>query len=395
MCCYNRGMKPRLAEKLAALRRDLDSGHFILADAKDADMAWGAASAGPRASLPVPSPSEGMGPTEHGRPEVARAQGGSLREASREGGAPQSRIPLATLAARQPHRSIADFRDQIREIVRQGAVDIMLASASTMSVLAHGERLFDSSDVTPAIRANDATDIWLPRGGRYREEPSRPFATCFLQEVQYGTNIPARLPESEPVVNLGLYSVTFNNRLDADHATLTAFREFRATAERCGFRYFLEVFAPNIDGAVPNELVADFVNDHICRMLAGVPVWGRHEFLKIPYFGPAPLEELACYDPSLIVGVLGGGSGPSYDAFKLLAEARPHGARAALFGRKIKDAEHPLSMVAVLRRVADGEIEPDEAVRAYHGELQKLGIEPKRSLADDSQLTACELSYAK
>ncbi|HMP06550.1 MAG TPA: hypothetical protein PJ982_09390, partial [Lacipirellulaceae bacterium] len=141
--------------------------------------------------------------------------------------------------------------------------------------------------------------------------------------------------------------------------------------------------------------VAAFVNDHICRMLAGVPIEGRPEFLKIPYFGPAALEELVAYDPSMIVGVLGGGSGTSYDAFKLLAEARKHGARAALFGRKIKDADHPLTMVALLRRVADGELAPEEAVRAYHDELGKLGITPRRPLRDDSELTACELSYAR
>jgi hypothetical protein len=199
----------------------------------------------------------------------------------------------------------------------------------------------------------------------------------------------------EPIVNLGLYSVTFNNRLDADYATLTAFREFRAHAQECGFHYFLEVFAPNVDGAVPADTVADFVNDHICRMLAGVPVTARPEFLKIPYFGPAALEELAAYDTSVIVGVLGGASGTTYDAFKLLAEAKKHGARAALFGRKIKDAEHPLTMVAMLRRVADGQLDPEEAVRAYHGELKKLDIPPNRTLEEDSQLTACELAYAK
>jgi hypothetical protein len=294
-----------------------------------------------------------------------------------------------------PYRSIADYRDQIREIVRQGAVDILLASASTHSVLAHQERLFDATDVTPAVRANDTTDIWLPRGGRYNNEPSRPFATCFLEEVQYGSNIPARLPDSEPIVNLGLYSVTFNNRLDADSATLAAYRAFRAEAERCGFRYFLEVFAPNMAGAVSGDDIAGFVNDSICRMLAGVPVSARPEFLKMPYFGPAAMEELVSYDPSVIVGVLGGSSGTTYDSFKLLAEAKKHGARAALFGRKIKDAEHPLTMVALLRRVADGQLEPGEAVRAYHGELEKLRIKPKRALTEDSQLTTPELAYAK
>jgi hypothetical protein len=287
---------------------------------------------------------------------------------------------------------MADFRDQIREIVRQGAVDIMLASASTMSILAHGERLFDSSDVTPAIRANDATDIWLPRGGTYRERPSLPFVSCHLREVQYGA---LRAPaEGDPVVNLGLYSVTFNNSLESDMASLGAFSQFRMQAETQGFKYFLEVFAPNVKNAVPEDDVPAFVNDHICRMLAGVPVDARPEFLKIPFFGPDSLEELVNYDPGMIVGVLGGSSGTSFDAFTLLAEAKKHGARVALFGRKIKDAEHPLSFVALLRRVADGELGAEEAVRAYHGELQKLSIPPRRTLKDDLRLTATELSYA-
>ncbi len=343
-------MKPRLADKLAALRADLDCGLFILADAKDADMAWGAGSAGP---------------------------------------------PYPASSAARPYRSITDYRDQIREVVRQGAVDILLASASTHSVLAHAERLFDASDVTPAVRANDTTDIWLPRGGRYRDEPSRPFATVVLQEAQFGSAIPTSLKDSEPVVNLGLYSVTFNNHLDADHGTLTAFRTFRAEAERCEFRYFLEVFAPNLPDAVAEADVAAYVNDCICRMLAGVPLRQRPEFLKMPYFGPAALEELVSYDPSMIVGVLGGSSGTTYDAFKLLAEAKKHGARAALFGRKIKDAEHPLAMVALLRRVADGDATPEEAVREYHGELEKRRIPPRRPLTDDSQATASELRYLK
>ena len=344
-------MKPRLQQKLTALRADLDSGHFILADAKDADMAWGVASPG----QPYPVSPLMMGP----------AAG---------------------------YRSMADFREQIREIVAQGAVDIMLASASTMSVLAHRERLFDASDVTPAIRANDATDVWIPRGGVYRESPSLPFATCYIEEAQSGR---LDAPPQAPVVNLGLYSSTFNNDLESDMATLAAFREFRAEAERRGFHYFLEVFAPNVKNAVAEEDVPAFVNDNICRMLAGVPAPARPQFLKIPFFGPAALEELVAYDPEMIVGVLGGSSGTSFDAFTLLAEARKHGARVALFGRKIKDAEHPLSFVALLRRVADGETGAAEAVRAYHGELQKLKIPPRRPLQEDLALTATELSYAR
>jgi DhnA family fructose-bisphosphate aldolase class Ia len=365
-------MKPRLAEKLAALRADLSAPHFILADAKDADLAWGAASAGMRSENSGLLPSAGR---------------------VREGGCVGDDSATSKVAPSSSYRSINDYRDQIREVVRQGAIDILLASASTLSILAHGERLFDDSDVTPAVRANDTTDIWLPRGGRYHEEPSRPFTTGYIEEAQYGSAISARLVDSHPVVNLGLYSVTFNNRVDDDHATLEAFRAFRAEAERCTFRYFLEVFPPNIPGAVADEHAPGFVNDSICRMLAGVPVNSRPEFLKMPYFGPAALEELVAYDPSMIVGILGGASGTTYDAFKLLAEAKQHGARAALFGRKIKEAEHPVTMITLLREVADGETTPEEAVRAYHAELAKLMIKSRRALAEDAQLTAPELQY--
>ena len=81
------------------------------------------------------------------------------------------------------------------------------------------------------------------------------------------------------------------------------------------------------------------------------------------------MEELVAYDPHLVVGILGGGAGTTYDAFKLIAEAQKYGARAALFGRKINNAENQLAFVEFLRLIADGEISPEEAVRAYHGVL--------------------------
>jgi hypothetical protein len=74
-------------------------------------------------------------------------------------------------------------------------------------------------------------------------------------------------------------------------------------------------------------------------------------------------------------------------AFHLLEPARKHGARAGLFGRKIKASEHQLTFVSYLRAIADGELGAAEAVRAYHGELARLGISPHLPLADDLALT--------
>ena len=120
----------------------------------------------------------------------------------------------------------------------------------------------------------------------------------------------------------------------------------------------------------------EFINDAIVRTLGGVTSKGRPIFLKMVYHGPKAMEELVHYDPHLVVGILGGSAGTTYDAFKLLSEAKKYGARVALFGRKINNAENQLAFVRFLRWIADGDIAPEEAVKAYHGVLQQLGIKP-------------------
>lgn len=327
--------------KLANIHANPSSSKdFILADAKDADMGFG-----------------------------IRAPG------------------LAWLPQGQERlRSLKEYREQMREVLRQGLVDILLMSATSNEVLNFEERLFDNSSVTAAVRANDATDIHLARGSSYALSPSRPFRSPAIEHIQYG-----RLDVSEhgrtPGCNLGLYSMTFNNDIERDLETLEAYREFRIEAEQKGLRHFLEVFDPNVPGAVAPEFVGRFVNDQIARLLAGVPRSSRPLFLKIAYHGPQCMEELAGYDPHLVPGILGGAAGTTHDAFHLLAEARNYGARAALFGRKINNAEHQLTFVQYLRRIADGEVRAREAVTAYHGDLHRLGIKPRRELEKDLELS--------
>jgi hypothetical protein len=292
-------------------------------------------------------------------------------------------------------RSLAEYRQMMREIVKQGLVDIMLMSASTSDLLTFRERLFDNSAVTPAVRGNDTTDIHLLTGGTYAEQPSRPFRTATIEQLRWGkVNPTAEERRRAGSVDLGLYSITPNNHIDFDYVTLEAYKQFRIEAEEKGFRHFLEVFDPNAcAGQCPADL-GRYINDLIARTLAGVPSSGRPTFLKIAYHGPRAMEELVAYDPTLIPGILGGSSGTTHDAFKLLEEAKKYGARAALFGRKINNSEHQLTMVRFLRAIADGEITAAEAVRAYHGELQKLKITPYRQLKEDMELTTTATSYA-
>jgi hypothetical protein len=336
-------MEKSLDRKLANIHaHPTTAKDFILADAKDADMAFGLSAPGRRLE-----PSDGPG----------------------------------------RFCSLAEYRDHMRDIIHQGLVDILLMSTSSSEILTIEERLFDNSSVTPAARANDTTDIHLVRGGRYSQVPSIPFRTPTIDQMQCGKVVCT--PEERGLgCDLGLYSVTFNNDPECDHRTLEAYREFRNEAEQKGFRHFLEVFDPNVLGAIEPETLGHFINDHIARLLAGVPRSSRPIFLKIAYHGPQCMEELASYDPHLVPGILGGSSGTTFDAFKLLAEAKKYGARAALFGRKINHSEHQLTFVQFLRWIADGEITAEEAVRGYHGALQKLRIKPIRPLEKDMELTS-------
>ena len=188
--------------------------------------------------------------------------------------------------------------------------------------------------------------------------------------------------------------MTFNNNLERDLETLVRFHEFREEAERKGFRYFLEVFDPNIPGAVAPEVLPKYINDMITRMLAGVGPAGRPAFLKMVYHGPKAMEELVRFDPSLVVGILGGSAGTTRDAFQLLHDAQKYGARVALFGRKINQAENQLAFVHFLRLIVEGQVGPVDAVKAYHAVLGRLGLRPHRSLDDDLKLTDQSMSYA-
>jgi len=105
------------------------------------------------------------------------------------------------------------------------------------------------------------------------------------------------------------------------------------------------------------------------------------------------MEELAQYDPNVVVGILGGSAGTTCDAFKLIHDAQKYGARVALFGRKINNAEHQLAFIEMLRLITDGRVTPEEAVHAYHSVLQSKGIRPHRPLEDDLKLTDPAMHY--
>jgi hypothetical protein len=322
--------------------RDLDrklatiaDGHytpddFVIADAKDADMGSGLAAAGP--------------------------------------------VPGADPAAAGPgvHRTRGAYLDAMRALAAQGEIDVLLTSASNGEVLAAEGALGDR--VTLAVRGNDTTDIWRPRGSGYTAAPARPFRTADLAAIR-------------PFCDLVLYAVTFNNDVERDRETLREYRAFRHEAAALGMRHFLEVFNPNAPVDLAPERFGAFVNDMIVRTLAGVVRAERPVFLKMAYNGGAALAELAEHDPSLVVGILGGSAGTTRDTFELLERTQRHGGRVALFGRRIQRAESQLDLVGHMRPVLRGELTPADAVRSYHETLAKADLRPARPLAADLEVT--------
>ena len=319
----------RLDDKLARIRSGAyRRSDFIIADAKDPDMGPGLHAVGPAPTV--------------------------------DGATPR-------------FRTRAEFLNSIEAIVKQDVVDIMLTSVSNLENLVK-RNVFAGTGVKAVIRANDTTDIWRHRGASFHNQPSRPFRTASLKHLK-------------PLTDLGLYSITFTNDIEADHVSLEAFADFRDDAEANGFSYFLEVFNPNVERGLTPETMPQFVNDAIIRCLAGLTEAERPKFLKIVYNGPKALEELASFDPGLVVGVLGGGAGTTRDCFELIHQAEKYGARVALFGRKINLAESPLDIVRLMRAIADGAMTPLEAVKDYHAALQKLGLKPTREITVDSAIT--------
>ena len=283
-------------------------------------------------------------------------------------------------AAPGPHRAEprlktkAEYLSSMAEMTKSGLVDIMLVSASSAEAL-HKAKVFAKSKVTPAVRLNDTTDIWSQRGGTYKDTPSHPYRS-------------ARISVASKFSDLGLYSVTYSNSVNHDLKSLDAYAAFREEAQKAKMRHFLEVFNPAFDIGLRDADLGSFINDCIVRTLAGVTKAEFPAFLKMQYNGAKAMEELASYDPgNLIVGILGGGRGTTRDTFELASQAEKHGARVALFGRKINFAESPVKLVELMRAMVEGDLTGAEAVKAYHDHLTKNRLKADRPLKEDIEIT--------
>ena len=72
-------------------------------------------------------------------------------------------------------------------------------------------------------------------------------------------------------------------------------------------------------------------------------------------------RELCQFDTTLVIGALGGPRQNARSTFALAHNVVSNGGRAALFGRTIFGEDAPIGFVQCLRRVLDGESEPQDA----------------------------------
>ena len=166
-------MTKSLDEKIERICNGSATEDFILADAKDGDMGFGIAAGGPN---------DDAG------------------------------------ADRFEYRTLDGYRQAMRDVTKQGLIDIMLMSASTSEQLTTREKLFDGTSVTPAVpeRMIRQTFGWDSVGTtriscRCRFERPRSITSCMVARWS-GTNSWSRFQAR----TWGLFSITFNNEAMAD-----------------------------------------------------------------------------------------------------------------------------------------------------------------------------------
>ena len=285
------------------------------------------------------------------------------------------------------YRTRAEFLDQIRAIVRAGLLDIMLMSASNTELLIH-EGLFKNSPVTPAIRANDTSDIWRMRGAALHDllrarsaRPRSPGRCTAPRHPVPAAPAPISASTRSPSTTTSTPICLRSKPSPISAPTLPRSASAISSGVQPERRF---------PASLPDVLPA-YVNDAIPALPRLRHRADRPQFLKIVYNGPKALEELTSFDPAGDRGVLGGGGRhhprlpASCFAGRTLRRTR------RLVGREISLAETPLAIVATRRAPVAGAGRRRRPCKAYHGELQKQRIKPQRPLEDDMAITEAVL----
>lgn len=256
------------------------------------------------------------------------------------------------------------FQELCRELSRDGAIDGCLLSPADAEVLAVNERFFDNLPVTPMVRSNAETMIWAPRHGRYAAAGSKPFLT--VPPADAGFCRAQICAAQEFNIRLGLYSITLNNEVDLDRETLSTYLRFaREVGRTAGFDHFLEVFLPNLPQyGLSLEAQGEYVADTIVRTMSYLREYERPRFVKTAFTTAAVWRELCEFDPTLLIGAMGGPRTDARGTLELAHQVIVNGGRLILFGRAIFEDEAPVQICRALRTVLDGG-DPAQAYEDY------------------------------
>jgi hypothetical protein len=264
------------------------------------------------------------------------------------------------------YRTHPEFVQLIRDIVKQEMVDAVLMTPADAELLASMECLFQESPVTPLVRMNAETGIWSPRYGRYRAAPSVPFQTVPLGETDWCDSL-IRTATGTCCVTAGLYSITLNNKVAADHRTMSAYLTFaREVGKTENFHHILEVFPPNVKlPDMDQEEVASYTADSIVRIMNHLTRKQRPLLIKTQYLSAAIWKELTGFDPELVIGALGGSYMNAETTLDLACRVIRDGGGAVLFGRPVFMEKDPPGLCRAIRAVIDGEMSPAQALDTY------------------------------
>ena len=270
-----------------------------------------------------------------------------------------------------PHyRTRPEFLDLMRQTVADGYIDGLLMTPADAEVLAMDERLFDASPVTPIVRMNAETNIWNPRFGRYRQQPSLPFQTVPVDEARYCEIMVDSAQSCH--VSMGLYSITLNNDVAADEHTLNAYLRFaREVGGAPDFHHILEVFLPNVNlPGMDYGARGQYVADSIVRTASYLRKAQRPLFIKTEYTGSEVWKELTAFDPTLVIGALGGPRQNARKTLQLAHDVVEYGGRVILFGRTVFGEDNPRLIARALRAVLDMQQSPEDALQEYQAALR-------------------------
>ena len=180
-----------------------------------------------------------------------------------------------------------------------------------------------------------------------------------------------------------------------DREALEEYKQFRLEAERKGFRHFLEIFDPNRPGGGRGEQGSRV---HQRRHRSHSRRRHQRRPAAVPQDGLSrPAKRWRSWSTTTRTSSSASSAasaGTTYDAFKLLSEAKKYGARVALFGRKINNAENQLAFIRFLRLIADGEVGAGGSGARVSRRLAAVSASSRNgSLEDDMELQTNVMSY--